>query len=711
MIFQNSAENCGYACIAMLLSYYGKKATINQVKMAYPHANSALTAHDICSIANLYGLKLKVFYTQNISTVLTKRPRILHWNNCHYVIAYRYKKNHIKIYDPENGIKIITYQELANHFTGFMFEVDAVKGNNTHDFLATSRIKKAASFLPLIVLIMLAQLLLFGSPILIQKIIDLLGDEANFTMPMCFMFAYILAKSAEAIFEYIKIVTLSKYGYVFNSKLAKKVVSKLNKLPIEWYTKKQVGEVFNTVASVYKLNAIYVDNIVGAIADGVIAVLMAVILSLVSPIIFLMIICAIIAEATAYKIFIRKIRYFINYGIKQKSASDQILLENIRSILSSKINLLSHLRGLLWQKKFREYGRISRKISRYKGIYQLIRSNIINIETLIIVIISAMSIKNAKLTYGGFYLLLFYKSYIHEAVKRMFDKCFDYEFVEEHISNVKCIINENDDHSINSDLNFKQPQNKISAVNIDFCYLNSSHLILENFSYDFVMGKSYCIVGPSGCGKTTLLYLLMGIMQPTNGYFQVDGSQHGSLNNKIYQSSIASVLQNDHLFSASILENVTLFDKNPDLKLFKEVCEIAHIDQYVNNLSLTYNSFIDGSCNNMSGGQKQRILLARALYKKPKILFLDEASSHLDKKTESIINCNIAELKISKIIVAHRLETLRFCDHLVDLGRGGDASEHNIQAEMLSKHSNYNKISRNLYHQQNCIINSTAQTH
>lgn len=181
------------------------------------------------------------------------------------------------------------------------------------------------------------------------------------------------------------------------------------------------------------------------------------------------------------------------------------------------------------------------------------------------------------------------------------------------------------------------------------------------------MNKSYCIVGSSGCGKTTLLYLLMGLMQPTLGAFRIDEIEYASLNNVIYKSSIASVIQNDCLFSGTIEENISLFDKNPNLNLIKEVCEIAHIDQYINTLPLTYRTFIDGNGNRISGGQKQRILLARALYRQPKILFLDEATSHLDKKTEEVINRNIAQLNISKIIVAHRLETMSFCDHLVHL--------------------------------------------
>lgn len=671
MIFQQSTEDCGYAALVMLLKSLGINLSLQQIKMAYAKAGG-LSLLDIRRIAKVYGVNVTVYFLNDPASMLPDKPCILHWRSCHYVLAYKKKKGMYQIYDPKKGISNLSGDHLNEYATGIVIEpisCDAKSGKleKSEDWLQLRFVNNVKTLLLIIFMLMLSQALLFLSPFLLQMLVDKLTNQFSLQLPVWLVIVYILSKAAEVVFEYGKIFALSSYGRAFNMESAKELIAKLNRLPFYWYADTKAGELFNTIGSIYKLNAIFVDHIAVAIVDGMISLVMVVVLVYLVPLLFLIILISLLIEAFIYKNFIGKIKRLVDFSIRLKNECDHLLLENIKSILSIRVNLISSIRHLLWLDRFNQYGDNAFQISKFKSIYHIARSSVIHLETLLLVVLSAIMIRKGELSYGGFYMVLFYKNHIHESIKRMFEKYFDYQFVADHIRNVNYIMHEKDDDSILDSILFNAPENQIHAQNICFRYPKSDQLILNHFTQTFEMNKSYCIIGSSGSGKSTLLSLLMGVMRPTSGFFYVDDRQYPSLNHQSYQSIIASVIQNDALFSGTILENISLFDPSPDIGRVKEVCEIACIDQVIQRLPMGYYTYIDGSGCGMSGGQKQRILLSRALYKRPRILFLDEATSHLDPETERLINRNIAELMMTKIIAAHRLETIRYCDDIVDL--------------------------------------------
>ncbi|MCG7542742.1 ATP-binding cassette domain-containing protein [Pseudoalteromonas sp. MM17-2] len=180
-------------------------------------------------------------------------------------------------------------------------------------------------------------------------------------------------------------------------------------------------------------------------------------------------------------------------------------------------------------------------------------------------------------------------------------------------------------------------------------------------------GESLAITGKSGCGKSTLFHLLQGLSEPTEGEVLIDGISIKDITPSCYRSQIASVMQDDHLLSGTILENITFFEPDADIDLAKECAKLAHIDVYIHSLPMGYNTLIGEMGSILSGGQKQRLLLARALYRKPKILFLDEATSHLDVELERKINDSVRQLDITRVVIAHRKETIATSDRAIAL--------------------------------------------
>jgi ATP-binding cassette subfamily B protein RaxB len=210
--------------------------------------------------------------------------------------------------------------------------------------------------------------------------------------------------------------------------------------------------------------------------------------------------------------------------------------------------------------------------------------------------------------------------------------------------------------------------------NLSFRYAEADPLVLQHVDLKIAAGESVAIVGPSGCGKTTLLKVMVGVLPPTEGEVLVGGMSLSRLGVQAYRTMIGTVMQEDQLFTGSIADNISFFDQEPDQDWIEACAQRAALHQDIVTMPMGYRTLIGDMGTVLSGGQKQRLLLARALYKRPKILFLDEATSHLDVPRERLINDTIKQLNMTRVIIAHRPETIASADRVIVLGDGPQAS-------------------------------------
>ena len=213
----------------------------------------------------------------------------------------------------------------------------------------------------------------------------------------------------------------------------------------------------------------------------------------------------------------------------------------------------------------------------------------------------------------------------------------------------------------------------VVVKDVSFRYLGESKQVLERCNLVVNPGQSVGIVGPSGCGKTTLAKIILGLLDPDEGEVLVGGVDVKVLGKESLRTMTAAVMQDDSLLSGTIAENISLFDEEPDQEWIREVAKMAGVDEEIMRMPMEYRSMVGDMGSSLSGGQKQRIILARALYRKPKILVLDEATSHLDVPNEKRIGAQIAQLNITRIIIAHRPETIATVDTVFRLEAVDDA--------------------------------------
>jgi ATP-binding cassette, subfamily B, bacterial CvaB/MchF/RaxB len=263
-----------------------------------------------------------------------------------------------------------------------------------------------------------------------------------------------------------------------------------------------------------------------------------------------------------------------------------------------------------------------------------------------------------------------YKQHFTEKAVQLVEKGLDFRILELHLERLGDIALSRLERGHDQLLAYTRPiEGRIELRNVFFQYAETEPFVLQDFSLSMEPGEFVTIVGPSGGGKTTLIKIMLGLLEPTRGEILIDGVPLSVLGARAYREQVAAVMQEDQLLSGSIADNICFFDASFDQQRMIQCASLARIHHEILSMPMTYNSLIGDMGSSLSGGQKQRVLLARALYRQPRILFLDEGTAHLDVENEREINESLRHLQMTRICVAHRPEMSSRADRVIRVGQ------------------------------------------
>ena len=262
-----------------------------------------------------------------------------------------------------------------------------------------------------------------------------------------------------------------------------------------------------------------------------------------------------------------------------------------------------------------------------------------------------------------------YKRHLVDKGTHLVEKVLDFRILDLHLERLADIALSPPEPGHDRPLAYVRPiGGRIELQNVSFRYAEGEPFVLENLSLTIEAGEYVTIAGPSGGGKTTLVKIMLGLLEPTSGEVLIDGILLPVIGSRVYREQVGVVMQDDQLLSGSIADNICFFDQSFDLTWMTRCAHAAAIHDDIMAMPMAYNTLIGDMGSSLSGGQKQRVLLARALYRRPRILFLDEGTAHLDVETERRINQTLKQLQITRISVAHRPETIKAADRIVRIG-------------------------------------------
>jgi ATP-binding cassette, subfamily B, bacterial CvaB/MchF/RaxB len=343
-------------------------------------------------------------------------------------------------------------------------------------------------------------------------------------------------------------------------------------------------------------------------------------------------------------------------------------LETLRAILPLKLSGRETERRARWQHLLSDVFNRDVRTEKISIVFNVSQATLTSAATLAVFYFGARLVMDNELTLGMLIAFASYQVVFTGRMQALVGFAFDWRLLRLHAERLADLALEAPEEEPAQETDVQRLAPRIQIRGVSFRYADGEPWVIHNLSLQIEPGESVVLVGPSGCGKSTLTKIILGILTPTEGEVLLDGVPIGRLGLRNYRKLIGAVLQEDHLLSGSLADNIAFFDTTADQGDIEVAARVAAIHEEINGMPMGYQTLVGDLGTSLSGGQKQRVLLARALYKKPKILVLDEATSHLDVYNEGRVNDALSGLSLTRIIVAHRPETIASAGRVIELG-------------------------------------------
>ncbi|MCI0365505.1 MAG: peptidase domain-containing ABC transporter, partial [Phycisphaerales bacterium] len=445
----------------------------------------------------------------------------------------------------------------------------------------------------------------------------------------------------------------------------------LMKLPLSYFEKRHLGDIMSRFSSIQTIQHSLTTQFVEGVVDGFLVVGTVIVMLLYSA--------QLTTVAGAAVALYALLRWSIFSSLREATAEQIIhaakqqthFLESARGVQSVRLFNRAEERRIGWMNTLADQFNAELRIAKLSISYQTTNTLLFGAERVVVIWLASLAVLDAYFSVGMLFAFISYKDQFSQRTAALIDKLFELRMLRLHGDRVADIVlAEPEEDAQDTEVDPQRIMPTIEVRNLTFRYADGEPYILKDLNLTIPAGQCIAITGASGCGKTTLIKLLLGLLEPTEGEILVGGIKLKHLGLVNYRHMVGTVMQEDQLFAGSIADNVSFFDPAPSQERVEACARSAAIHDEISTMPMAYNTLVGDIGTGLSGGQKQRVLLARALYNNPKILMLDEATSHLDTWNEQLVNSAIKQIQLTRIIVAHRSETIAMAQRVVVLGSG-----------------------------------------
>lgn len=679
LIRQTEFSECGLAVLAMIANYHGLAINLATLRQQFVPSLRGTTLRGLISIADQLGFTSRPVQVPLEALPGLVVPAVLHWDMTHYVVLERAVGRRFLVHDPAGSSRWMDVEELSRHFTGIALEIQPAEDFQRKDARRRLRLNQlwgrmtglGRGLAQTLVLSLIMQAFILLSPYYLQIAVDraLPTDDRKLLVVLALGFGLFTLINAGAAL--LRALVLLSIGTSLSFGVAANLARRLFRLPIAWFEKRHVGDILSRFQSIHPIQQALTEGAIAALLDGVLAILTFALMC------FYSISLALIA-AVCLSIY-GMARFFL-YSLERNAQESTIIanakeqsmmIESVRGITTLRLFNLESARHAQWLRFLTAATNSNVKLMRIR-IYQEISNGLIfGLEIIITTWIAIIFVMDGKFTVGMIFAYFSYKTQFLTRAVSLIDKLTTFTMLSLHLERISDIALVDEDPSF---VPLAGPHQALSGHielrGIRFRYASSDPFVLQDVNLEVQPLDHIAITGASGGGKTTLVKIMLGLIEPNEGEVLVDGMPLSRFGVRNYHEQVAAVLQDDSLFAGTLAQNIALFDDTPDSDRIIESATTAAIHDDVQRMPLGYETFIGDMGSSLSGGQKQRILLARALYRRPRLLIMDEGTAHLDPTTEAAVNVAIADLGITRIIIAHRRETISAANTVYELQGG-----------------------------------------
>ena len=673
MILQDEIAECGHACVAMISNFWGHRLDMHTIRSLHKPSTRGVTLRDINQIFEGLGFKTRALRVPINELHRIKGPAVLHWNMNHFVVLKQVKKKGVIIHDPAFGARLCGHDELSKSFTGVVLEIEKSQGFTqltTQTKLSLFDLMKTAigvkSLLALLVVLSLSiELLGLLNPLFMQYVTDQVIGSSDATNLYTLAAGFTIVLLAHAFTEFIRAHLVLYITTHLTEAFSSNVMKHLLALPLAFFEARHKGDIQSKFQGIDQIQKKISTDFINTLLDGF---LFAV--NLVVMLTYSRLLTSIVFFALLLYVGIRYVSYHLLKkqtvtSIHQHAKAASVFLETLHAIKPIKAFMKESMQWNTWRNGYIDALNADIQVSRIQIAYQTVNQLLFHLEHMIVICVGAKLVLTNQLSVGMLVAFLAYRMLLVTKFATFVQHVFDYKLISIQLNRLSDIVFQKPEVLSSGCGERATIKGALSLRNISFQYNRDT--VFSNVTLDIKAGEKIAIVGPSGCGKSTLLKVMMGLLLPTSGEILIDGLALSDFGLKNYRDVIASVMQEDVLLSGSILDNIAFFEDQIDMAHLHHVAQLACIHATIQQFPMGYETLVGDMGSTLSGGQKQRILLARALYKQPKLLFLDEATSHLDVDNEKNINAALKSLDITQVIIAHRQETIQMADKVFDL--------------------------------------------
>jgi ATP-binding cassette, subfamily B, bacterial len=695
---QLSGVECGAACLAMVLSYYGRQTQVAECRELICIGRDGVTAEMIAQAGRHYGLRVKAYSLPALEAFkFVPLPAIAHWNFDHFVVIERWTSQQIEIVDPGSGRCRLTPAEFEAAFTGVVLTLEpgtqfsscpAKASLQWQDYLSQYLLRTPGLWVQILVTSLLLQGLGLALPILTKLLVDqVLPLHINSIMPILGIGMGILLLT-QLVTSYLRGALLIYLQARIDTSMMLGFFEHLLTLPFRFFEQRTTGDLLMRLSSNTIIRETLTNQTLSMILDGVFVLGYLLVLLLQEPLFGGLVLLLGLLQVGLVWGTTRRVHDLTQRDLWAQTNSQSYLVEILNGIQTLKACGAEDRAFDYWSNLFCKQLNVSLQRNHLAAIVDTAMLSLRTFSLLVLLWVGAQYVLNGTMSLGTMLALTAIATAFLMPLSSLVSNAQHLQLVGAHLERLSDVWaakpeQEHQEGQIASPLN-----GQIELKQVSFRYNSEVPFVLNQVSLSIQPGQKIALVGRSGSGKSTLAKLLLGLYLPTSGEILYDGIPFFAFNWRSLRSQFGVVLQEPFLFSGSIRHNIAVNNPNLPLDQVQKAAQVAVLHDEVIQLPMGYETRIAEGGIGLSGGQRQRLAIARALAHQPAILLLDEATSHLDGVTESWVEQNLSQLTCTRIVIAHRLSTIRNADLIIVVEQGA-IIEQGTHEQLLARQGYY----------------------
>jgi len=682
LLLQTEAAECGLASLAMVAAFYGLHTDMPTLRQRFSLSLKGATMMDLTRMAGQMNLNPRALRAELEHLPQLQLPCVLHWDLNHFVVLAGIRLGKAVIHDPARGVRHLSMEEVSKHFTGVVLELTPAAEFEPRTERQSVSLRQLLgrvtglkrSLLQVFALALALEVFMLLSPFFMQWVVDsvLVGADRDLLVTLGLGFGLLVfIQVATGAIRSWSVLYLSA---TLNLQWLSNVFAHLMRLPVSWFEKRHTGDVMSRFGAIQQIQQTLTTSFIEVVLDGLLVVLTLAMMWVYNGTLTAIAVGSVVAYAALRGAFFKPLRRATEEAIIHDAKKASHFLESLRGVQSIKLFNRQQDRQARFMNLVVDAMNANIATRKLDLMFGVLHKLVFGLERVAVVWVGALLVLDRNFSVGMLFAFIAYKEQFALRVSGLIDKAVELKMLKLQGERLADIVLTAPETEV-----LVPPRADVSAQlelrGVGFRYSDAEPAVLKSVNVLIEPGESVAIVGPSGCGKTTLLKLILGIHEPQVGEVRVGGVPLAHLGLRSWRDMIGTVMQDDQLFAGSIIDNVSFFDAKPDLAWVEECARVAAVHDEVLAMPMGFHTLIGDMGTSISGGQKQRLLLARALYKRPKILLLDEATSALDVDRERLVNLAVKQLHLTRVIVAHRPETIASASRVIVLKDGRVAQD------------------------------------